>query len=291
MKPAHKPLVHSLRKGGSGRGLTYYSGAVLCSKRRMLDDQAEAQGLPSSGEDENTLLGSMYHAYHELADRIGREKLDTQLVEFAGDGLQFGPSETARVTAENLFRAYRARFPLGTLGMLLTAEEVIDLSSVEAPWKPAGMQLTMAADRIEIIHVQHSSMIRKYRNINIPPGYYARDYKTDGSWPGAPHLRQKYENDLKGFLYQLGWNATHPEPHKQLRGMIYDIAFKKSKTPEFDIVLQPPPGPAEVKAIRSLLELAQAMLAMDPPPANPLACFSFNKTCPWFVQKLCGRYT
>jgi hypothetical protein len=73
--------------------------------------------------------------------------------------------------------------------------------------------------------------------------------------------------DVKGWLYQLGWNATHPK--QPLRGMLYDVGYWKPKTPDFALYFQKPPTEIEERIVRSELELAKLLLAQDPPMANP----------------------
>jgi hypothetical protein len=290
MTALSEPIVHTLNEGGSdGIGMSFWSSWIFCGMRAWLDSQMRSEG--SYVGDDNLLLGSIYHAFHEIAAKTRSGSYDTGVVEFAmdGGGTQL---EHLRAVAETLYRAHRVQFPYGKEGRIETVEETVRVP-MGTSWLPEpNFPLAIKPDQVRKVLVQHSMWIRQYRNINVAPGRYIVDFKTDGGW-NSPEQQEKYHHDVRFKLYILAWNAAHPKT--PVNGVLVDIAYKPTKKspnrkPDFDLILVKPEENDEA-IVRSMLALAKARHDEEPPQANPFACWNYGKVCPHLVAGRCGRFT
>jgi hypothetical protein len=281
-----KTILHTISSQGSPWGLSTWRSIAICSRRAALDAQAKSERARSSADTIETQTGTIYHAFQEVyhSGELARED-DTTCIEFVQDGGHWEPIEVARLKAEELFRGYRARYTAKYLGRVLHIEYPLDVSALDLPWKPAGMPLTGRIDKVVKISLRDSMRLQAAERINLPPGIYACDYKTEGS--NSPNLGDRYRNMLQFSAYQLMWNALHPT--KKLAGFLVQPAIKSSR-PSYGLHYVPPVGEAEERIVRVFLERAYEEFQRPAARANPTACFEYNRPCYWLVTGACPRY-
>lgn len=289
MTAISEPIVHSIATEGSGSaGWSYWSSWIVCGMQAWLDAQLRSEGVYLG--DDSLLLGSLYHAFHEIAAKTRNGTYDTALVEFAMDGAST-ELEHLRSVAEQLYRAHRVLYPLGKDGKIEEAEQIHKVPS-NAPWLPEGMDLAIKPDLVLRVGVEHSMWIRQHRDLNVPPGRYIKDYKTSGGWK-SPENHEGYYGDVRFQLYIAAWNAIFPK--KPVDGVLVDIAYKPTKKspnrkPDFDMLLVRP-DPNMEKIVSSMLQLALSRQREEPPVANPLVCRNWSRACRHLVAGRCGRFT
>lgn len=279
-----KPIIHTIPTGGSGRGYHYYRSVATCPRRAWL-----AKNNPfGEAREIATQIGTIYHALQEVYRSDAGEGFDTRAVEYVHDsGAPFDIIEEARARAEEIFREYRVKFGPRDLGRPIAIEENV-ASEAGDLWLPdPKMPLTARLDLVVRIDVPTALRIRAKRELNVRPGFYAVDFKTD-AYP-TPADRDRYVADLQFMIQQFLWNARNPR--QQLSGVLIDVAYK-TKRPQFGLIYVPPVGDLELHIVRNWLaqmwEYHERVMG-DYPPANPTACFDWKRACHWLIQERCDR--
>jgi hypothetical protein len=278
-----KGIIHKLVTHGSDRGVSWHQRTILCPKRQVLDNE-----LGSSPQTKEMYIGTLYHAYHEIAGRLRTDRFNTEAVIFVDENEErITPPEEVRLAAEHLFRNYRLLYPWDTLGKPIAIEVTCELEA--SFFDPAfrGEKLTGRLDRVVQIHVQHALRLKRLRGVDVKPGFYVVDYKTDGSWQNAA-AHAKHLHNLQPLVYQILWNEAHPE--MRLNGALIDVAHKRPQPPVYSLLQIGSAGEDALRMVSAMLKLSQRLRSSSEPLANPFACFSGYQPCPHLVTERCPRY-
>lgn len=284
--PPKKPsrgLVIPVHTGGSGMGLTTYESILECPRRYWLDRQLAEKGLPTSSDNEHTMMGTCGHGllgkYYTKGQRF---VLDNVVYKDVAGG-EWSPPAKSMFRAQRLVRHYMAKYPPDEF----TVVAVEKLYSVwDAPWKPKGVRLTAQIDlEIKLTKTQATKMGAK-RHLLLEPGYYILDHKFHTQ--NRSDLNDRHVMSLQLEGYGLIWQHEHPR--RKLQGRLVNMLIDGS-TPRFRMLFLPPPDEASEARVRNLLQVASQSILQEPPEARGNACVSkWGEICAHYSAGRCLRY-
>lgn len=291
-----KPLLHSLQGTGTPYGISNYRQLAFgCGKKVSLRTAWENQTGAAAG---NLGIGSITHAFLEMYYTPENDpNFQASAVRF--ESVRGDPEEEARLEAERIFRAYRARFPAGELGNNRYVEhylpqgkdgtEIVDHDELVNLWAPVvefvGLPYTARLDMVIRVTPTDCKRIKKTRGLNLKPGHYLIDYKT-AAWHSA-HMENVYRRDVQFIAYHRAWNYLYPT--KRLNGTIV-IMLTKTKRPDQISLLIPAPNAADYKILRHTMTLARERLEEGKFSANPDRCHDYFRTCDFLLDGQCKRF-
>lgn len=283
-----KPIFQTLKSRGSGTGITYWLKWADCPERAYLDELAADNCEPTSMESEATKKGTILHAFLELYYKRGVGlPFEVGAVHFQtmrGDASN--EDEEARIDAERLFRAYRARFPANELGKIVAIEKLVPVIGDNAMKarieKAVGIApYTMKPDLVIKLSKRDCERLKRTRSIDLKPGFYLVDHKSDNSRWGI----EKYLETHQFTAYFLAWEAAFGV---KLQGVLVNIVFT-TKIPDFLTILVPPPSPVRIKSLHHQLASIAFLREHMPRWKNTNRCL-FPKPCLFHVNKVCRKY-
>ncbi len=287
LTPGELALHHAINSGGSGRGMSFWSGAARCGRRAVLSERKYAgyrevqSTLPLLKN--HFLVGSLYHAMQE----------GWRLEEPA---YQFDP-EVSYVNvnvqeAARLFRGYMGNWSRECWGTTLAVERQLpDAELIRADIHSTfGVEVTGKIDMVCDLGAAHIAEARQ-RIPDITPGRYIVDFKTaEQPSPGSPIA---YTLGLQAMWYPLLWNWSHPE--SPVNGMIFDVVYKRSRrTPrphtaeDFAAYYVPTlPGSANLTIAGLRGMIMQGKYAVDNFLPNRGECVSWRGEMCQFFKNVC----
>lgn len=291
------PILQTIKSGGSGTGLSMYKKWLDCPEKAYLDEQAVAEGWerPTAFALD---VGIITHAFLELYYSRKDAPFDASSVEFVNDsGDGFDIEEKARITAEKLFRAYRVLFPVDELGEVVAVEKLLpepieDVGESNHSAQKAKIEeavgispYTMKTDLVVKLSTRDCAKIKITRNIDVSPGTYLVDHKTDGRHDA--NIIDKYLLEPQFTAYFLAWRAAYPRV--KLNGVLINILFKTA-TPDFLTLVVPPPDDGAIRRLHTMLSNAAFMMTNAPRMKNITRCMNYGRVCHWMVQQKCKGY-
>ena len=278
-----KYLSVQISTRGSGTGISYYKGWVACPRRRWLDDQKLAMGLPQSNDgDPALMLGTALHGYHQIYWKGGMKMrgYDTKIVRFRQTTARpWHPPDKILKQAGDMFRAFRGSYPPNYFGRVVGVEKRYVVK--KAPWLPAGMVLTAALD----LEVQASKKtVRQWGedwDLDLPPGYYIVDHKSLKN----PYYLAQYKYEPQFPTYQLVKGVKGKPP----LGLLVNVGFKDPPY-KTKVVFIPPPGSDQTKMVTELLRQARREQLSDYKEPRAGRCYDFAKPCPYGESGECPRW-
>lgn len=212
-------LHRCVNSGGSGRGMSFWSGASRCARKVLLAERKYKtyrdveSTLPM--QKNHFLVGSLYHAMQE-----GWRKEDPPYCYSEDESyVNVNVQEAAR-----LFRGYMANWPRELWGKCIGAEVQLpaDERCKREIFNHFGCEVTGKVDMVTELQPKHLDAARQ-RLPEITPGRYIVDFKT-ADMPGSGIA---YQLGLQAMWYPLLWNLQHPET--PVSGIIFDCIYKRSR--------------------------------------------------------------
>lgn len=295
VRPKARPILQTIKSGGSGTGLSYYKKWVECPEKAYLDEQAKEQGWDR--EKSFPLdVGNITHAFLELYYTRGAgQPFDTASVEFVSDSGS-GIEESARILAEKLFRTYRVRFPVTELGEIVAVEKLLPepaekVGETEHLRQKAKIEeavgispYTMKTDLVIKLTARDCERLKHTRSIDVSPGTYILDHKTD--YRRDANIVDKYLLEPQFTAYFLAWRAVYPRV--KLNGVLVNILFKSST--DFMTLVVPPPDEAAIRRLHTLFSNAVFFMEHAPRMKMNTRCMQWGRICHWRVTGHCKAY-
>lgn len=273
----------------SGRGVSYWEEASNCGRKRNLIQLHQDIAKAAETYVEEKKLGTLYHGLLQMY-RAGR--LPDGLV------LDVGPVQSQEwAEALRLFRFHREWFPRDYFGEVVATELKLPTSDDHKAKIAAHFghdEITGAVDLVVTMSAADVARLEQERGVQLDgPGLYFVDYKTSGARKSAEAAVANYTASMQAMTYPLLWNLAGGEPCK---GMLYDVIVKHEELRRHDV------NSKKLASVQTFFARAQpehanivkaaingARQARDDNKANPYACFSNSRACP-FMGSLCGRY-
>lgn len=278
-----KPLLHTIKKGGSGFGFHYYAQWAGCPRKATLDTKSQEDGGRTSIDSMATDIGTIGHAFMYL-HYTQKKSFDTSIVKFS-DGVE----EEERAEAERVFRYYRLHHSPKEFGKVLHAEQTFPRNEKEKAKIEEAVGIAPYAFTPDLV-VRLSRSDAEYLGassaMDVRPGVYLVDHKFLGQWDGAAMDRYLWSHQFTA--YNLGYSAINAEP---IQGTIVNVILKY-KSPEVKRLLVPFPTQTEKKALFAFWKYCLTVKSTMPdwPNSQAYNCFPKGKTCHWFVTGDCQRY-
>jgi hypothetical protein len=281
-----KTILHTIKGGGSGTGLSYYRNMVGCPRRARLDAEAAEEHEATASDNDATGIGTIFHAFmeHYYRGDLDDENLVLEIADESGHGVL----EDRRIEAERLFRAHRKRFSRSELGTVLEVEKLLpspdDAAMAQRINDAVGINpFTCKIDLVLDLTENDCLRLKETRDIEVRPGIWLLDHKTAKARRSTE--AEKWTNDFQPIAYQLAWNAAFPK--LQAQGMIISSTYRL-KQPDFRSFVVERPGAEKVAALQSFLAGAAFIKEHLEDWPNGNACF-FPSTCRWFQTGACNR--
>ena len=283
LTPGELALHHAVNSGGSGRGMSFWSGAARCGRRAVLSERKYAgfrdvrSTLPILKN--HFLVGSLFHAMQEG----WRQEEPAYSYDSAVSYQNVNVIEAAR-----LFTGYMANWSREMWGRTLAVECQLPNTADTASdiFTTFGVEVTGKVDMVCELGEEHLAQARR-RLPDIKPGRYIVDFKT--SEQPTPGSAIAYTLGLQAMWYPLLWNWAHPD--RPVEGMIFDVIYKRSRraprpytVDDFAAYFAPTlPGSTNltVNALRGMI--MQGKYAVDNFLPNRGECVSWRgETCQYF---------
>jgi len=277
-----KPVLNSIKLGGSGTGISYYSSVMTCERKAALTKQFE-ESRPERVTLDAAYTGTLFHALMEM---YYKHQTDDFAIELDDTGDQQEMEEAMR-----LFREYTKRFK---------ADEWITMHTEHLLPDPAipghvndilavlGIApLTIRVDLVCEIRPEHVDGLVESRGIDLKPGIYLVDHKTSSVRSGDQVFR--YQNNLQMDVYMAVWNACNPS--FQCEGMLVNniYRYKALNAKAFETILVAPPSEDRVQQLKEWLMEAKRRVDANTATPNLSACFTTWGACPHLISGNCTR--
>lgn len=276
--------------GGSPRGLSYFKALMKCPRSAKL--RAQYPDLDSSGDGEklNALkVGTHLHTLLELYHgRILSPKWADGCLSSGGD-MGFAGTDINQAEAFRLYRAYTDRVREEEWGKVKAVEyslpsEDNEIRRVESiVLSKAGLDVTGRLDMVTEIDEERANALLTTWGLFVLPGTYIVDYKTAGARFEASML--EHEDGLQFKLYPMMYEAL---TGIRVQGTIVVRVFKY-KVPVIEPIIVDYPSEDDKQVVYDYLKHAQFVETSMPNRAIASACFSENRVCPWYKNKMCDR--
>ena len=287
-----KPILNSIRLGGSGTGISHYSMVMTCARKAHLTKLHEEQ-RPERVTLDAAFMGTLFHALMEM---YYLHKTDDFAIELDDTGASQEMEEALR-----LFREYSKRFPADEWDTMYTEHPLPGIQGPTAlspgtPWpgdvaaikEALGIDpFTIRIDLVCEVRKEHVDGIVETRGLDLKPGIYLVDHKTSSVRSGDQVLR--YQNNIQMDAYMAVWNAC--DPNFQCEGMLVNnvYRYKRLDAKAFETILVAPPSEDRVQQIKEwLMEAKRRVDAGDTTP-NLSACFNTYGACPHLISGACNR--
>lgn len=283
--PKVRIILQSVSGGSSGFGISFWKSWLGCQERaarmeREYRERLRTKTPPPLSTNPALLTGTIVHALLEYYYSPPKEralKLDTTAISYMDDvGDPLDVAAESRLDAEAIFRAYRVEFPPDELGKVVAVEKFVGGEEVECALECAPF--TCKIDLIVRIDKRAAHRLRRTRQIDIEPGLWLVDHKTDSF--RNPLYESYYTDEVQFTAYMLAWYAkTGTAP----KGMLVNILGKQSR-PRFETIVIPFPSPDKQAVLASFLRLAQQRREeYDGRQCNVTLCY-YPNPCPFRLQ-------
>lgn len=282
-----KPILHTIKTGGSPRGLHQLLHWLRCPEQaRLRLERENLVGAQMPYFD----VGILYHAFQKLyhTEKLLRDNLSC--IELVDENkILLTPSEEARIEAERLFRSYRGRYTRNRFGRVLDCEVTLGETPEEsrcieqAPWNVPHYPVTGRIDMVVSIGKKQADSLNNEAQ-GIQPGLWLVDWKTDS----GRHRKQaeRYTESLQGICYTTLWNTLYPK--KPAKGILYAVVYKNA-TIGHELLVSTHRPDVDPFILGNVLSLATRAMQQLPPTKNPTSCIDNGFLCP-FMLNPCERY-
>lgn len=275
------------KKGGSGRGVSYWNVPAMCGRKRKL--MTDNPSVDSIG-DHTALDTGIY--YHFLQEMMHAGKLPEGVV-LDADPVQ----DPEWGEAMRLFTFHRDHFGQGYWGQVIAVELGMPVNREHAErireWL-GHEEATGACDLVVKLSEADVERIQIDRDIELNgPGIYIVDHKTSGSRKSEADAKANYTHSLQclTYLHMLGLAFNEP-----VRGMVFDVLVKHKLLRRVGDgrggssiqTFVAKPRPEDEHVVRA--GIAYGMHQREHNLANPFACFDHGRECVFLNRGLCGRY-
>lgn len=283
-------LYERARQGtGTSRGVSYWSEAIMCGRKRNLIQLHREVHAANEGSDVLT-VGTYYHWLHEQwANGRLPEEFEIAVAEI---------QDAEWSEALRLFNFYRQNRPLDYFGTIVGSEVtfpiddehrklIADFMGMESddPDVPTGQ-----ADRLVYMSAEDCERVETDYEITLRgPGLYIHDHKTCGARKSIEGIRADWTDTVQALAYPVLYNLA-PSRLGRVKGMIFDGIVKHRNLDQarsFQVAFAPYSEENDEIVKAAILE---ARYQRDRNVANPYACYSkFGKPCGFLENGLCPR--
>jgi len=280
LSETEKALSLAVNSGGSGLGMSYYSGAAKCGRRARLSQERYQSFRDSNATLPPTknhfIVGSVFHKLHELA-RINEVDPFATPPTLDADEQYKNPNVAEGM---RLYRGWLRQWTLGFWGKTIAVEEHL---TDEETFAPASV--TAAIDMV--VELDEAACERALtRGLDLKPGIYLCDWKTaDGPSDGT-----QYREGLQALWYPYVWQKFNPD--KPPLGTIFDVTMKRSRRKDRSVLRDDfqaffvPYGLESVETLRGMVMQGYRNVQEDVP--NRAECCDWRgEVCPFRVMGTC----
>lgn len=258
--------------GGSGTGVSYYTGASKCGRRVALD--AEMAAVREANESMDAAnIGTVFHAiaeWHYLGNDVVFPK-GASVSQIVGEGKRLW---------DNYCEYY------GGNPRLLVSEVIGCEVQLETQQMGASI-LTARIDMVVRLDARSIARLVRFRPELAPelaPGIYLWDFKTTKSRDNKAQEKALYR--LQFQTYPAVWNIEHPnDPCMGLIGD-YIVAHKEMSDKSFYSTFTPVPDEIQLEAIKKWLAWAEKQGKEAVP--NLSECVSMFGVCAYRTMGICN---
>ena len=307
LSETEKALSLAVNSGGSGLGMSYYSGAAKCGRRARLSQERyqsfRDSNAPLPPTKNHFIVGSVFHKLHELA-RINEVDPFATPPTLDADEQYKNPNVAEGM---RLYRGWLRTWGLGFWGKCIGVEvHLEDKSTFFAPPPTAlpplpdetledyerrceetygPIPVTGALDMV--VEMDEAACERaKKRGLELTPGRRIVDWKTaDGPSDGS-----QYAGGMQALWYCYLWNKHHPDA--PVDGIIFDVTMKRSRRKDRSVLIDDfqafyvPYGMESVDTLRGMVTQGHRNVVEDIP--NRAECVSWRgEVCPFRVMGTC----
>lgn len=293
-------MDYVLESTGTTRGSGFVVGWLKCPRKAALDyidsqtreKKLEWERNPEQGKPQKLVVGSLVHLFLRLYyGGTPFSTLEDRIVWENGTPVAV-THPLSHKEATRLWLEYKLQSSPDDLGVPRGFEIPLDLVlriSDDDYYRCSG-----AADRDADILDTHVAEMRKRFGLDLEPGYYLVDDKTESR--NQEDFAAHFEMSLQFKYYLFLAEQMHGVP---IKGMLVNV-FVKKKAPERHVLLVRGLTDDDRQMVLSMIQKAptqktlDALVAGTVQPetfmANPSNCESYGQVCYWYRSGRCKRY-
>lgn len=285
------PILQSINRGSSGKGMSYYMKVGACPRKSKLDEQhgrdIERQHHDMSKLDRGTITHALLEAYHSKPDGV---------VELSDLGL----SDPVAEEVIQWFAFYRKNFRPDFWGTVVGVELQFPRNEEDARVLSEFLgiaEFTFRPDMlVEMTQTDINRLEKHFSGLCLNgPGVYVIDWKTAGQKNNNDAITYPITPQFMAYqmcLTELGFNiqgmiAAKLVFHKDPAVFKLNSRSKEMENHSVLAYFAPPPNSNNKQAVKEFLQFAAEQAKTNEPRLT--ACIGLYDVCHHYLAGTCSR--